>query len=158
MEQNYIIILIQSLEKKIKALEEISKENKRQKELLQAEELDVDGFHETIDKKSEWIEQINYLDDGFEKMYQRVKEALNQNKDAYQEEIARLKQLIGRITELTVTIQKEENDNRKLAEMQFGSQKKKVRQVKATKNAAAKYYQNMAKLNVIEPQFMDKKK
>lgn len=158
MEENYIKILIQSLEKKVKVLEEISQENKRQKQILQAEELDSDAFQATVEKKSEQIKQIDFLDDGFEKMYQRVKDVLNNQKSAYQTEIATLKQLIGRVTDLTVMIQGEEQENRKLAELQFGNAKKKVRQVKATQSAATKYYQNMSKLSVIEPQFMDKKK
>lgn len=158
MEENYIKILIQSLEKKVAVLEGISQENKSQKQLLQAEELDMDAFQSTVDKKTEWIEQISFLDNGFEKMYQRVKDVLHRKKHAYQDEINILKKLISRVTDLTVVIQNEEQENRKLAEIQFGNAKKKVHQVKNTKTVANKYYQNMTKLNVIEPQFMDKKK
>lgn len=158
MEQNYITILMQSLEKKVKVLEEISQENKCQKQILQAEELDMDAFEKTVDKKTWLIDQVGFLDDGFEKMYERVKDTLNQKKQEYQQEIAALKQLISKVTDWTVQIQKEEQENRKLVELQFGREKKKVRQVKAAKAAAAKYYQSMAKLSVIEPQFMDKKK
>lgn len=158
MEENYIVILIQSLEKKVKILKEISQENVRQKQVLQAEELDMDAFQQTIDKKSDLIQQIDFVDNGFEQMYQRAKDILNQRKQEYQNEITQLKQLVSEITDLTVKIQSEERENRNLAELQFGKEKKKVRQVKASKSAANKYYQNMSKLSVIEPQFMDKKK
>lgn len=158
MEENYITILIQSLEKKIKVLEEISTENQNQKQILQAEELDMDAFQESVDKKAEWIEQISFLDDGFEKMYERVKDALNSQKSLYEKEILTLKELISKITEQTVSIQKEEWDNRKLAEQQFSNEKKKVRQAKTSKQVASQYYKNMAKLNYVDPQFMDKKK
>lgn len=158
MEQNYITILIQSLEKKISVLNDISQENQKQKSVLQAEEIDLDAFGETVEKKAALIEQVAFLDDGFSKMYERVKEALHTDKHMYQTEIATLKQLIGQITELTVQIQKEEQNNRVLAEQQFNGEKRKVRQMKNTKAAANKYYQNMTKLNVVEPQFMDKKK
>lgn len=158
MEENYIIILIQSLEKKVKILKEISQENARQKQVLQAEELDMDAFQETIDKKSDLIQQIEFLDSGFEKMYQRVGDILSQQKQEYQKEITELKALISEITDLTVQIQSEEKANRNLVELQFSKEKKKVRQVTASKSAATKYYQSMSKLNVIEPQFMDKKK
>lgn len=158
MEENYIAILIQSLEKKIRVLEEISRENKKQREVLQEEDMDLDAFQATADKKEQLIEQVGFLDDGFEKMYARVKDILQEEKQSYKQEIIRLKELIVRVTELTMTVQKEEWDNRNLAEQQFSSSKKKVRQMKDTKQIARQYYKNMAKLNYVDPQFMDKKK
>lgn len=158
MEENYIAILIQSLEKKISVLEEISRENKRQREVLQEADLDPDAFQATADRKEQLIEQVGFLDDGFEKMYARVKDALQEEKQAYKQEITQLKELIVKVTELTMTVQKEEWDNRNLAEQQFSNSKKKVRQMKDTKQVARQYYNNMAKLNYVDPQFMDKKK
>ncbi len=158
MEQNYITILVESLEKKIKVLQEISQENRKQKGILQAEELDMDAFQSSIDKKSELIEQVSFLDDGFEKMYDRVRDTLHGQREQYQQEISQLKQLISKITDMTVIIEKEERDNRNLAELQFSKEKKKMRQVKNSKQVATKYYENMAKLNYVDPQFMDKKK
>ncbi len=158
MEENYIAILIQSLEKKISVLEEISRENKRQREVLQEADLDPDAFQATADRKEQLIEQVGFLDDGFEKMYARVKDALQEEKQAYKQEITQLKELIVKVTELTMTVQKEEWDNRNLAEQQFSNSKKKVRQMKDTKRVARQYYKNMAKLNYVDPQFMDKKK
>ncbi len=158
MEENYITILIQSLEQKIKVLEEVSRENANQKRILQEDDMDMDAFQASIDKKDRLIEQVGFLDDGFEKMYERVKEALNEKSDVYAEQIALLKQLVTSVTNWTVSIQKAEWDNRRLAEQQFSSMKKKVRQMKDSKQVAAKYYQSMAKLNYVDPQFMDKKK
>ena len=91
-------------------------------------------------------------------MYARVKDALQEEKQAYKQEITQLKELIVKVTELTMTVQKEEWDNRNLAEQQFSNSKKKVRQMKDTKRVARQYYKNMAKLNYVDPQFMDKKK
>lgn len=158
MEENYIVILIQSLEKKVKILKEISQENVKQRQVLQAEELDMDAFQQTIDKKSDLIQQIEFVDNGFENLYDRVKDILNQHKQEYQNEITIMQRLITEITDLTVQIQSEERENRNLAELQFSKEKKKVRQVRTSKTAVNKYYQNMSNLSVIEPQFMDKKK
>lgn len=158
MEENYIAILIQSLEKKVSVLEEISRENKKQREVLQEEDLDLDAFQATADKKEELISQVGFLDDGFEKMYGRVKDVLEEEKQSYKQDIIRLKELIVKVTDLTMTIQKEEWDNRNLVEQQFSTSKKKVRQMKDTKQVARQYYKNMAKLNYVDPQFMDKKK
>jgi len=158
MGQDYISILVECLEKKIKVLQEISQENEKQKAILLAEELDMDAFQVAIDKKAELIEQVRLLDDGFEKMYDRVRDTLHGQREKYQQEISQLKQLIGKITDMTVIIEKEEYDNRNLAEMQFSKEKKKMRQVKNSKQVATKYYESMAKLNYVDPQFMDKKK
>lgn len=158
MEENYITILIQSLEKKVKVLDAISDENKKQKQVLQEDSLDMDAFQATVDRKAELIEQTAFLDDGFEQMYERVKGILEEKKQFYAGEIETLKQLITEITERTVMIQKEELENRGLAESQFNGEKRKVRQMKTTKQVAAKYYNNMTKMNYVNPQFMDKKK
>lgn len=158
MEENYIMILIQSLEKKVMVLGDLSKENAKQKQLLQEDELDLDAFRDSVDKKEALIEQITFLDDGFEKMYDHVKDALNDKKHVYENEIMHLKELVSKVTGQAADIQREEANNQRLAERQFSSMKKKVRQVKDTKQVANKYYQTMAKLNHVEPQFMDKKK
>ena len=81
-----------------------------------------------------------------------------EERDRYTLEIARMQQLIGEITGQTVKIQKQEQENRNLAEAQFANARRKVKTAKNTKRVASTYRTNMAKLNVIEPQFMDKKK
>lgn len=158
MEENYIMILIQSLEKKVKVLEEVSRENAKQKQVLKEEDLDMDAFQASIERKDQLIEQVNFLDSGFEKMYERVKEALDDKRHVYEKEIAQLKRLVTQVTAQTASIQKEEWENRRLAEQQFSAMKKKVRQVKDTRQVASTYYKNMSKLNYVDPQFMDKKK
>lgn len=158
MEKNYIIILTESLEKKLQVLDKISTENLSQRELLKSEDFDMEAFETSVDRKSELIEQISFLDEGFETMYERVREALNTKKQSYQEEIATLKKLISAVTEKSVIIQKQEQENRVLAEAQFSREKKKVQQIKNSRQVTSQYYKNMAKLNYVEPQFMDKKK
>ena len=48
MEDNYINILIQSLEQKNEVLSSILKENERQNTILKADELQADAFEETF--------------------------------------------------------------------------------------------------------------
>lgn len=158
MEDNYINILIQSLEQKEKVLDSILAENEKQNAVLKAAEFDTDAFEETINKKSELIERIGLLDSGFEKIYDHVKELFATEKEKYTSEIAALQQLIGAITDKTVKIQKQELENRNLAEAQFSNARKKVKTARSTKQVASTYRTNMAKLNIIDPQFMDKKK
>lgn len=157
-ENSYIQVLIQSLHQKVKALDSIIEKNKEQYEILSAEDADMEAFEKNVTEKSEYIDKIVFLDDGFEEIYSRVKEELDVNRAAHTEEIGQMKELISKITERSMKIQAQEQRNKELAAMQFSKAKKKIRQVKAGNKAATQYYQNMQKLNFVEPQFMDKKK
>ena len=80
MESTYVDIMIQSLNKKIQVLEEIKKINLLQKALLEVDDADADEFDKTVEQKATLIEQMNQLDSGFDKLFDRVKEALATNK------------------------------------------------------------------------------
>lgn len=155
---NYIQVLIQSLHQKVEALDCIIEKNKEQYEILSKEDADMEAFDQNVKEKAEYVDRIVFLDDGFEEIFSRVKEALDTNRPAYADEILRMKELISQITERTMKIEAQEHRNRDLAVAQFSKAKKNIRQVKTGSQAAMQYYRNMQNLNVIEPQFMDKKK
>ena len=142
-ENSYIQVLIQSLHQKVEALDSIIEKNQEQYEILSAEEADMDAFEKNIDEKSQYIDKIVFLDDGFEEIYTRVKEELDGNRAAYTEEIQKMKDLISMITERSMKIQVQEQRNKELAGMQFSKARKKIRQVKAGNKAATQYYKNM---------------
>lgn len=157
-EKSYIQILIQSLHNKVEALDNIIQKNKEQFEILSEEEADMDAFEENVRAKSEFVDKIVFLDDGFEEVYTRVKEDLDTNREAHADEIKQMQELISEITERSMTVQAQEQRNKELATQQFSKARKKLRSVKAGSKAAAQYYTNMQQLNVIDPQFMDRKK
>ena len=157
-ENSYIQVLIQSLHQKVEALDSIIEKNQEQYEILSAEEADMDAFEKNIDEKSQYIDKIVFLDDGFEEIYTRVKEELDGNRAAYTEEIQKMKDLISMITERSMKIQVQEQRNKELAGMQFSKARKKIRQVKAGNKAATQYYKNMQQMDAIPPQYQDKKK
>ena len=68
-ENSYIQVLIQSLHQKVEALDSIIEKNKEQYEILSAEEADMDAFEKNIEEKSQYIDKIVFLDDGFEEIY-----------------------------------------------------------------------------------------
>ena len=82
-ENSYIQVLIQSLHQKVEALDSIIEKNQEQYEILSVEEADMDAFEKNIDEKSQYIDKIVFLDDGFEEIYTRVKEELDGNRAAY---------------------------------------------------------------------------
>ena len=88
IEQNYLQLLIQSLEKKITVLDHIVQLNDQQKNLLLQEEVDLDEWNGIIEEKAKSIDQIYFLDEGFEEVYNRVKDMLISRREEFQSEIS----------------------------------------------------------------------
>lgn len=155
--RDYIYVLIQGLEKKVRVLNLILTENHKQRQLLNDPELDPDDLEKNLDEKAEYIEQLRVLDDGFEQVFARVKEELDSNRQAYAKDILRMQELITQITEKSNQIKTEELRNRDLMVQKFSEVKKQIREVKSSQKAVNQYYQSMMKLNYVDPQFMDDK-
>ena len=66
MGNDYLSIMIQSLQKKRKVLDEIIEKNKEQRRILEQEDLDADAFEQNVKLKSDLVDQIDFLDEGFE--------------------------------------------------------------------------------------------
>lgn len=158
IECNYIEILRDSLLKKIELLDELIKVNEEQKNIITGSEFMYENFDMIIDKKNILIKELNSLDDGFASVYNRVKELLEEEKDEHKEDIARLKELITQVTDRMVTLGVSEKNNKELLDKRTNELKREVKTARTSNKVAVDYYQSMNKLNVIEPQFMDKKK
>ena len=151
MEQTYIDIMIQSLEKKEQVLDRIIELDIKQKNQLEDPQLTPDDFDEVVEAKSRLIDQLNNLDSGFEKLFERTKEELNGHKEDYKEQIRT-------ITDKSVKIQSQEARNKDLMTLKFASIKKQAREVRVGTQAASRYYKSMSGTGYMEPQFMDNKK
>ncbi len=158
IEHSYIEILQQSLEKKSEVLDRIMEENRNMAILAQEPKFDPDRFDEIFDRKDALIRELNTLDLGFRTVYARVKEELADNKDEHRNEIANLQRLIKEITDKSVAIQVEEKRNQNALNNRIDIFKKELHQTKNTRRIMANYVNNMTGRNVVEPQFMDKKK
>lgn len=158
MQETYIQIMLQSLEKKNKVLDQIIQLNERQKTVLESADSPVEEFDETVEKKSALIEQIEQLDSGFEQLYDRVRDELKTNREEYKEQIRQMQECIRIITDKSVQIQTQEARNKDLMVSKFARVKKQARQVRVNSKATSSYYQSMSRTSVIDPQFMDDKK
>ena len=158
MQETYIDIMLQSLKKKCQVLEEIMKLNEQQRANLESADGTVEEFDETVEKKSALIEQLEQLDSGFEKLYDRVKEELGANKSAYSGQIRQMQDYIRIITDRSMEAQAQEARNKDLMTQKFAKVKKQARQVRANSKATSSYYQSMSKTSVVDPQFLDNKK
>lgn len=159
MEKNqYIPIMLQSLKKKNQILDSIMELNRRQREELEDPALDPDDFDKTVQEKAAQIEALETLDAGFQEVYEKVRDELKDNKDAYREDIAQMQDYIRRLTEKSAAIQVDEARNKSLMEQKFAAVRKQVKEVRKSQKVVNQYYKNMMKTNYIDPQFTDKKK
>lgn len=154
----YIQVMIQSLNKKREVLEKIIEYTLDQELVLSDNEVDLDKFGDLIEEKQKWIEQLNLLDTGFGKLFERVKEEIQLHREKYQEEIVEMQRLIKKITDLSVVLQTNEIRNKSSFEQYSTNKKKEIRTFKMSNSSASKYYQNMANQHQGQSYFLDKKK
>ena len=151
---NYLSVLEDSLKKKLQILDELTDYTTQQQELLKVEELDYEAFDRLVDQKEPLIQRIMELDQGFETVYDRIKEQLLGNKEQYVAQIRALQSLIGELTDKSVKLQTMEQRNKSAIEQQFRKSREKIRQGRQNKQAALNYYKNMNNANYVPPQFL----
>lgn len=154
---SYLDLMIDSLNKKVHILEKIEEVNIRQKQIVSDTKFDMEELDATVSDKGRYIEEINKLDDGFETLYERVQEELQNHKTQYTEQISTMQELIRRIVELSISIEADEKRIKAEVDKQFSKVKQAVKETRKNSRAVSNYYKNMTKLDS-EPQFMDKKK
>lgn len=151
-------ILVQSLEKKSRILDEIIKENEAQELLFKQEELDMEALSASSDRMGELAEKLELLDEGFESVYDRIRQELIDNKGAYRDEIRRMQALIAEITEKVVRINAARMRNKLQAENHFKRSRQQIGKVSSKMKASKNYYNNMNRLSYVDAQFYDTKK
>lgn len=156
--QNYVDIMIDSLVKKEELLKQIVDYNEAQQTIVTAPEFKEEAFEKNVADKGVVVEKILQLDEGFNSVFNRIKEELQNNKKKYAKDIERLKTLVASVTELGVRIQAQELRNKQLVEKRFAQMRKELSQAKRTTSTANAYYKNVNNLNQYESHFLDQKK
>lgn len=151
-------ILVESLEKKSRILDEIIKENEAQEILFKQDQLDMEALDASADRMGELAEKLELLDEGFEAVYDRIRKELIDNKSAYRAEIKRMQELIAEITEKVVGINAARMRNKTQAEKQFKKSRQQIGRATSKMKASQNYYNSMNRLNFVDPQFYDNKK
>ena len=158
-EIDYVVMLRESLEKKVDVLRVLNRRTHEQTQILQDPTSAPEDLEANMDQKQELIEAIDGLDKGFDILFKRVQAALEGHKEEYADEINIMKSLIKEITDLTVDIQATEQKNKEYAKTRFANVRKEIREIKKSHEAVSTYYQSMmAKRNTADPAFVDKKK
>ena len=83
---------------------------------------------------------------------------MTENRRAYSEDIAQMKQYITAIMDKSTAIQSQEKRNQVLMQQKFTSVKKQIKEVKKSRQAVNSYYRNMMKMGTPEAAFLDNKK
>lgn len=151
-------VLVESLEKKSRILDEIMKENEAQELLFKREDVDIEALDASADRMGELAEKLELLDEGFEAVYDRIREELIRNKSAHREEIRRMQELIAEITEKVVGINAARMRNKLQAENYFKKSRQQIGRASSKIKVSQNYYNNMNQLNYVDPQFYDSKK
>lgn len=152
-------ILIESLEKKSKALEEILNLTNEQTELMEKEGFDFDAFNKIMDEKEIRINKVNELDEGFKNIYEKARLHLEGNKELFKDKISIMKQKIVEIGDLSVAITVQEERNKLQFMNKAKEEKAKVKEFRKSKQTAVNYYSNMNKQKSTEQShFFDSKK
>lgn len=157
MSRDYLSILEESLNKKVKILDEIIRLNATQLESVSGEEIDDELFNQTIEEKDKYIKEIEELDKGFETIYEHIKDELAVNRAKYSNEISQLKEMIAKITEKSMEVQLSEKRNEQAVYKKMSEERQKIHQSRTSNKVAADYYKSMNKMSIVDPQFVDKK-
>lgn len=155
--KNELSLLIEALEKKAVVLDKILKKSELQYGLAVAESFDAEAFDRLVDEKSELLEQMNLIDQGFDSIFQKIKDELLENQGLYKKEIAQMQMLIRRTIDFGSHIFTTEQRTKDILSNVVAGNRKQLRQKKMTANSVADYYKaNGARFT--ESYFYDTKK
>lgn len=160
MEKQYLSIMEESLQKKVAILDRIITLNVEQNAILKTPDMKWDDFDENANRKMELIEEMQRLDDGFEDLFERVRQQLQApgGKEKYAQSIVRMQELIQTITEKSVSIQAQEARNKQLVEKYFEESRERIRKGRTSTRVAMDYYKSMSQGAMGTSHFMDSKK
>ncbi len=156
---DYVVMLRESLEKKADVLRILDIRNKEQEAILKDPNSTPDDLEKNMNLKSELIERIVMLDDGFEQLFKRVKAIIEADRDSYADEIKLMQELIKKVTALTADVEAGEYRNKEYAKTRFADVKKEAREIKKSSDVVSTYYKHMmSPQTTADPAFLDKKK
>jgi Na+/phosphate symporter len=154
----YLALLIASLEKKSKALDQLLILTETQEKYIDKGDIDTDEFDQLFDKKEKQIQELLKLDKGFEQIFEYVKDEITQNKEKYINETKKLQELITQVTDKNITLQALEQRNRMKLDTLMRTKRSNIKNFKLSSKTAASYYKNMANQHQGQAYFFDIKK
>lgn len=158
MTENYLQIMAESLEKKLEVLDHIYEVNRRQFEISSVKPFDVEAYDVVVDEKSNLIDELNRLDDGFTSTYELVRAEVQKEPEKYRQQVMKMQELVRAAVDKSVSIEAQEKRNKASMEVALSSKRKEIKERRISASAATKYYSAVSKINNVDPQLMDRKK
>lgn len=158
MTENYLQIMAESLEKKLEVLDQIYEVNRRQFEISSVKPFDVEAYDAVVDEKSNLIDELNRLDDGFTSTYELVRAEVQKEPEKYRQQVMKMQELVRAAVDKSVSIEAQEKRNKASMEVALSSKRKEIKERRISASAATKYYSAVSKINNVDPQLMDRKK
>lgn len=152
-------IMIESLVKKEQVLDAIISANEKQTQIISQDSPDWEAFDEQVDVKTELIGKLDLLDEGFENLYNTIKDLLADptQKDLYASEVGQMKKLITVLTDKSISIQAAEARNKQMIESKIEGQRQEIKVGRTSSKVAMDYYNNMRQTTMLQSQFLDSK-
>ena len=156
MTENYLQIMAESLEKKLEVLDHIYEVNRRQFEISSVKPFDVEAYDAVVDEKSNLIDELNRLDDGFTSTYELVRAEVQKEPEKYRQQVMKMQELVRAAVDKSVSIEAQEKRNKASMEVALSSKRKEIKERRISASAATKYYSAVSKINNVDPQ-LDRK-
>ncbi len=157
MDENYVQVLVDTITKKEETLKKILEITKYQEELSKRERYDSDEMEKTLNEKEIQISRLNYLDEGFESVYERSRSEIRKHQEQYREGLLKLQDKIRICTELGNKIRVLEDRNRNRFQILFSQAHSSYSISKSKANVAQNYYKTMNNSKILDAYFVDKK-
>ncbi|MCH5267642.1 MAG: flagellar export chaperone FlgN [Lachnospiraceae bacterium] len=155
----YISAMQESLQKKQGIMEKLLVLTQEQSELLAQPQMDMERFEEILESKDALIAQIESLDNGFDRVFQKLSSLLKTDKETYRSDIEKMQKFIREITDCGVRIEGLERKNRDAFQKYLLNERQEIKNSRASNRTAVSYYQNMPNQHhEWQTYFMDQKK
>lgn len=157
MEENYVQVLIDTMEKKEETLRRILEVTRQQEEISKKETYDSDAMEKTLNEKEILISRLNYLDEGFQSVYDRISSELRNHIDRYRESLQVLQDKIRICTQVGNEIRVLEERNRSRFQVLFSQVKSEYSTSKNRASVAQNYFKTMNNSKVMDAYYVDQK-
>lgn len=156
--RNELQLLIESLEKKEEILKQILSISKAQYDLATEEEFQPEAFDKLVDDKDALLQDMEKLDEGFDRTYQRIRDELPDKKDMYKDEILSLQKLIKGTVDLGAQIHASEARAKDKVASAILKSRQEFTQRKSNARMVSDYYKTSNNIKFVDSLFLDKKK
>ena len=111
-----------------------------------------------MDVKDQMLEELDTLEEGFETIYERVRETLLSHQAEYAGDIREMQNRIREIVSLGAKLRALEERNRTKLESILGTRQQEIKKYQQSSQIANQYYQNMAGGSLNRLSLLDQKK